>query len=145
MQNDPRPEVLRAIRRAADLGMTHLDTAEMYGSGQVEEIVGGAIRASRERGVVALKELPSNAGYGGMIRACERSLKRPGTDYLDLYLLHWREDGPLEPTFRAFERFRRQGRIRYWAVSDSASYRYRNRICGIWIACSRWGLPARRR
>src|SRR5262245_28491098 len=90
MESDGGREVKRAIARGVELGITHVDTAEMYGSGKVEKIVGEAIRGI-ERGKLFLvsKVLPSNASRSGTIRACEASLRRLGTDYLDVYLLHW--------------------------------------------------------
>ena len=117
MEEDPAAAEA-ALRRGVELGMTHVDTAEMYGSGRVEEIVGAAIRGIRDRVFLASKVLPSNASYDGTIRACERSLKRLGTDRLDLYLLHWLEGEPLEETIRAFEALRRDGKIVRWGVSN---------------------------
>jgi diketogulonate reductase-like aldo/keto reductase len=111
-------EAIRALRRGVDLGLTHIDTAEMYGGGRVEEIVGDAIRGLRDRVFLASKVLPSNATYTGALQACERSLRRLGTDRLDLYLLHWRESTPLEESFRAFERLKRDGKILRWGVSN---------------------------
>ncbi|HYE98373.1 MAG TPA: aldo/keto reductase [Planctomycetota bacterium] len=108
----------KALRRGIERGMTHIDTAEMYGSGRVEEIVGAAIRGLRDRVFLASKVLPSNASYDGTLRACERSLKRLGTDRLDLYLLHWLEGEPLEGTIRAFEKLRADGKIVRWGVSN---------------------------
>src|SRR5205085_10117057 len=95
---------LRALRRGIDLGMTHVDTAEMYGSGKVEEIVGEALQGLRDRVFLVSKVLPSNATEEGTIRACERSLARLATDRLDCYLLHWPSSHPLEGTIRAFEK-----------------------------------------
>ncbi len=118
MERDDRAGCIAAIRRALDAGMTHVDTAEMYGSGKVETLVGEAIAGRRDRVFLASKVLPNHATYDGTLRACEQSLKRLGTDHLDLYLLHWREDLPLEPTFRAFEELRAQGKIRAWGVSN---------------------------
>ena len=90
-------EAQRAIRRGIELGMTHIDTAEMYGAGRVEELVGEAIRGiARERLFIATKVLPSNASYRGTLAAAERSLARLSCDYLDLYLLHWPGSHPLE-------------------------------------------------
>src|SRR5690242_15989824 len=91
-----RANSVQALRRGLDLGMTHIDTAEMYGSGKVEEIVGEAIAGRRDRVFLASKVLPQNASYEGTLLACERSLRRLGTDRLDLYLLHWRGPRPLE-------------------------------------------------
>src|SRR5277367_5582045 len=98
--------------------MTHVDTAEMYGSGRVESIVGQAIAGRRDGVFLVSKVLPGNATYEGTLRACEQSLERLGTDRLDLYLLHWRGDLPLAETFRAFEQLKQQGKIRAWGVSN---------------------------
>lgn len=118
MERDDRAQAIAAIRRALELGMTHVDTAEMYGSGKVEQLVGEAIAGQRDRVFLVSKVLPRNATYDGTIRACEASLRRLGTDRLDVYLLHWREDLPLEPTFRAFEALQQQGKIRAFGVSN---------------------------
>ena len=117
MEREPKGSVA-ALRRGVDLGLTHIDTAEMYGAGRAEEIVGEAIRGIRDRVFLASKVLPSNASYDGTIAACERSLKRLGTDRLDLYLLHWPGSHPLEETIRAFEALRKDGRIRFYGVSN---------------------------
>jgi diketogulonate reductase-like aldo/keto reductase len=111
-------EAVRALRRGIDLGLTHIDTAEMYGSGRVEEIVGEAIRGRRDEVFLVSKVLPSNATYEGTLRACARSLKRLGTDRLDVYLIHWWEDGPLEPAFRALQKLKSDGAIRAYGVSN---------------------------
>lgn len=117
MERDPRASVA-ALRRGLDLGLTHIDTAEMYGGGRVEEIVGEAIEGRRGEVFLVSKVLPSNASFDGTIRACERSLKRLGTDRLDLYLLHWPGSEPLTETFRAFSRLKRDGKIRAFGVSN---------------------------
>ncbi len=112
-------EAKHAIRRGVELGMTHLDTAEMYGAGRVEDLLGQAIAGlPRERLFVTSKLLPSNAGYTAAIAACERSLHRLGLDHLDLYLLHWPSDEPLEETMRAFETLVEQGKTRFVGVSN---------------------------
>ena len=118
LEHDDRAAALAAIRRALELGMTHVDTAEMYGSGGVETLVGEAIAGRRDGVFLASKVLPSHASYDGTLRACEASLRRLGTDHLDLYLLHWREATPLAETFRAFETLVEQGKIRAWGVSN---------------------------
>src|SRR5688572_33038338 len=93
-----------ALRLGIDLGMTHIDTAEMYGDGGAERVVGEAIRGRRDRVFVATKVVPQNASYEGTIKACERSLKALGTDHVDLYLLHWwSDDHPIAGTMRAME------------------------------------------
>src|SRR5438445_6291404 len=117
-EHDDRKATVAAIRRAVELGMTHVDTAELYGSGRVETMVGEALDGIRERVFLVSKVLPRNATYAGTIKACEASLKRLRTEHLDCYLLHWREDLPLADTFRAFETLREQGKIKRWGVSN---------------------------
>jgi len=114
-------EAKRALRRGIELGMAHLDTAEMYGDGRAEEILGEAVHesgVSRADLFIVSKVLPSNASYQGTIRACERSLRRLRVDYLDCYLLHWRGSGPLADTMRALERLVDDGKIRALGVSN---------------------------
>jgi diketogulonate reductase-like aldo/keto reductase len=118
MEHDGRQSAIDAIRRGIDAGLTHVDTAEMYGSGMVEEMVAEAIAGQRQRVFLASKVLPSNASAEGTRRACERSLRRLRTDYLDLYLLHWRGRHSLADTVGAFERLVEQGKIRHWGVSN---------------------------
>lgn len=107
-----------ALRHGLDLGMTHIDTAEMYGSGAAESLVGEAIRGRRDEVFLVSKVLPSNASRRAAVQACERSLKALGTDRLDAYLLHWRGSVPLEETFRAFEDLQTAGKIRAYGVSN---------------------------
>lgn len=111
-----RPTAVAALRRGIDLGMTHIDTAEMYGDAEV--VVGEAISGRRDDVFLVSKVLPSNASLRGTVAACERSLSRLGTDRLDCYLLHWPGPHPLEETFAAFEQLREQGKIRSWGVSN---------------------------
>ncbi len=112
-------EAKRALRRGVELGMVHLDSAEMYGDGGAEQLLGEAIRGlPREQLFLVSKVLPSNASYDGTIRACERSLERIGTDYLDCYLLHWRGSVPLGETMRALEKLVDDGKIRALGVSN---------------------------
>ncbi|MBW2527793.1 MAG: aldo/keto reductase [Deltaproteobacteria bacterium] len=118
MERDDRSEAVAALGRGLDLGMTHIDTAEMYGSGRVEEIVGEAIAGRRDEVFLVSKVLPHNASLQGTLQACERSLRRLKTDYLDLYLLHWPGQHPLEQTIAAFERLVERGAIRAWGVSN---------------------------
>lgn len=118
MEHDTRAEAIRAMRRGLDLGVTHLDTAEMYGSGAVEELVGEAIVGRRAEVFLVSKVLPQNASRSGTVTACERSLARLRTDYLDCYLLHWPGNHPLEDTIRAFEELERAGKIRSFGVSN---------------------------
>lgn len=118
MERDDRAGAIGAIRRALDLGMLHVDTAEMYGDGKVETLVGEALSGRREQVFLVSKVLPQHAAYASTIAACEASLRRLGTDVLDLYLLHWRGSVPLEETVRAFETLKAQGKIRRWGVSN---------------------------
>jgi diketogulonate reductase-like aldo/keto reductase len=107
-----------ALAVGLDLGMTLVDTAEMYGDGGAEEVVAKAIAARRDRVFVVSKVYPHNAGRKSAITACERSLRRLSTDRLDLYLLHWRGRVPLAETVDAFERLRAAGKIVRWGVSN---------------------------
>lgn len=107
-----------ALQLGLDLGMTHIDTAEMYGNGRAEELVGEAIAGRRQEVFLVSKVLPSNASYDGTLRACERSLRRLRTDYLDLYLLHWSGRYPIADTMRAMETLVESGKIRFLGVSN---------------------------
>jgi diketogulonate reductase-like aldo/keto reductase len=114
----PRADAVSALQRGLDLGMTHIDTAEMYGSGKAEEIVGEAIAGRRNEVFLVSKVLPDNASARGTVTACEQSLRRLKTDYLDCYLLHWLGSYPLEETFAGFEKLKTGGKIRSWGVSN---------------------------
>src|SRR5690242_749709 len=118
MEGDDKKKAIAAIRRGLDLGVTHVDTAEMYGRGEVERLVGEAIRDRRDEVFLVSKVLPSNASHRGTVEACERSLKRLGTDRLDCYLLHWPGSHPLEGTIAAFEELQAAGKIRSYGVSN---------------------------
>lgn len=118
MERDDSRDVVRALRRGIELGMTHVDTAELYGAGVVEELVGDAIAGVRDQVFLASKVRPEHATYAGTILACERSLQRLRTDHLDLYLLHWRGALPLEDTLRAMTTLRDEGKIRAFGVSN---------------------------
>lgn len=107
-----------ALQQGIELGLTLIDTAEMYAEGGAEEVVGQAIAGRRDQVFLVSKVYPHNASQRGVLAACERSLKRLGTDCIDLYLLHWRGQYPLEETIEAFERLREQGKIRRWGVSN---------------------------
>lgn len=111
-----------AVRYAMESGIRLIDTAEMYGSGGAEEVVGEAINGSdtpaREDVYIVSKVLPSNAHYDGVMGACDDSLKRLGSDYIDLYLLHWRGSAPFSETIKAFETLRASGKIRQFGVSN---------------------------
>jgi diketogulonate reductase-like aldo/keto reductase len=111
-------EEAAAIRLGIELGLTLIDTAEMYGNGAAEEIVAEASRGLRDRLFIVSKVLPYNASRNGVIEACERSLKRLKTDHIDLYLLHWRGSVPLTDTLAGFGRLLRDGKIRHHGVSN---------------------------
>jgi len=118
MEQDPRREAIAALRRGIDLGLRHVDTAEMYGSGAVEEMVAEAILGRRDEVFLVSKVLPENATRRGTIVACERSLRRLRTDHLDCYLLHWGSRHPLPGTLEAFEELREAGKVRSYGVSN---------------------------
>jgi diketogulonate reductase-like aldo/keto reductase len=114
-----RESEIAALKLGLDLGMTLIDTAEMYGNGGAEEVVARAIEGRRDEVFLVTKVLPSNASFDGTLRACERSLKRLRTDAVDLYLLHWEsEEHPLEQTLAAFVELERAGRIKSFGVSN---------------------------
>jgi diketogulonate reductase-like aldo/keto reductase len=118
IEHADRRAAVAALRRGLDLGMNHIDTAEMYGDGAAEQIVGEAIAGRRDEVFLVSKVLPHNASRTGTIAACERSLRRLRTDRLDCYLLHWRGAHPLAETIAAFEELQRTGRIVSWGVSN---------------------------
>ncbi len=114
----PRSQAVAALRRGLDLGLCHIDTAELYGSGAAEEIVGEAIAGRRDEVFLVSKVMPQNASREGAIAACEASLKRLKTDRLDCYLLHWRGRHPLGDTIAAFESLKADGKILSWGLSN---------------------------
>jgi diketogulonate reductase-like aldo/keto reductase len=116
-RHPPQVEI-DALRTGLDLGMSLVDTAEMYGNGATETLVGRAIAGRRDGVFLVSKVMPHHATFDGTIAACEGSLRRLGTDRLDLYLLHWRGWVPLDETVGAFEELKRAGRIRHWGVSN---------------------------
>jgi len=120
MAEDPRrrADEIAALRLGLDVGMTLIDTAEMYADGAAEVLVGDAIAGRRDEVFLVSKVLPHHATANGTIAACEGSLRRLGTDYLDLYLLHWRGPLPLAQTLIGFATLIREGKIRYWGVSN---------------------------
>jgi len=118
MERAERRTAVDALRAGLDAGMAHVDTAEMYGHGRVEEIVGEAIAGRRDEVFLVSKVLPENATRAGTIRACEASLRRLGTDRLDCYLLHWPSRHPIAETIAGFEALRTAGKIRAWGVSN---------------------------
>jgi diketogulonate reductase-like aldo/keto reductase len=120
MGEDPsrRQSEVAALRFGLDLGMNLIDTAEMYGEGGAEEVVAEAIAGRREEVFVVSKVYPHNASRRGAVEACARSLRRLKTDYIDLYLLHWRGDVPLSETLEAFQRLKEEGKILEYGVSN---------------------------
>ena len=113
-----RADEVAALQAGLECGLKLIDTAEMYADGGAEEVVGQALLGRRDKALLVSKVYPWNAGEVDAIEACERSLRRLQTDYLDLYLLHWRGNVPLEETLRAMERLQQQGKIRHWGVSN---------------------------
>ncbi len=109
---------VETLRLGLDLGLTHIDTAEMYGDGRAEELVGEALSGRRDQVFLATKVLPSNATYEGTLQACERSLKRLRTTFLDLYMLHWPGTHPIRDTMRAMEKLVSDGLVRNIGVSN---------------------------
>ena len=116
LDHGDRKRAIAALQRGLDLGMTHIDTAEMYGDAEL--VIADAIAGRRDEVFLVSKVLPSNASRRGTITACERSLKRLKTDRLDCYLLHWRGSYPLEDTVAAFEDLVKSGKIKSWGVSN---------------------------
>ncbi len=113
-----RSAEITALKLGIELGMTLIDTAEMYGQGGSEEVVGEAIKGKREEVFVVSKVYPHNADREGVTAACERSLRRLKTDHIDLYLLHWRGRVPLSETFEGFQALKKAGKIRDYGVSN---------------------------
>ena len=132
LEADPRPAAIDALRRGIDAGLTHIDTAELYGQGRVEELVGEAIAGRRDEVFLVSKVLPSHASRGGTIDACERTLQRLRTDRLDCYLLHWPGSHPLVETIAAFDELVQAGKIRGFGVSnfDETELEEATRIAG---------------
>jgi diketogulonate reductase-like aldo/keto reductase len=118
MEKSDRAAAVSALRRGLDLGMTHIDTAEMYGSGDAERIIAEAIAGRRDEVFLVSKVLPQHASHQGTVAACEKTLRRLSTDRLDCYLLHWRGSYPLEETIAGFEQLREAGKIASWGVSN---------------------------
>src|SRR6185369_14200241 len=115
---DRRQEEIATIRRGIDLGLTLIDTAEMYGEGRSEMLVGEAIQGRRKDVFIVTKVYPHNASRRAMHTACNNSLKRLRVDAIDLYLLHWPGEVPLDETVQSFEALQRSGKIRHWGVSN---------------------------
>lgn len=120
MGENPRAkeQEIKALQLGIDLGMTLIDTAEMYGGGGAERVVGEAIQGRRDEVFLVSKFYPSNASLSKVATACENSLKRLGTDHLDLYLLHWRGSVPFEETIEGLEKLKKEGKILRWGVSN---------------------------
>ncbi len=116
---DADKRAIEAMQLGIDLGMTHIDTAEMYGNGRAEELVAEALNGQRQRVFLVSKVLPTNASYDRTLKACEHSLKRLKTDFIDLYLLHWpSSQHPIKETMRAMEKLVDEGMIRFIGVSN---------------------------
>ena len=113
-----RADEIAALRCGLDLGLTLIDTAEMYGEGRAEELIAEALAGRRYEAFIVSKVYPHNASRRGVVEACERSLKRLQTDRIDLYLLHWRGSVPFAETIAAFEALQRAGKIRHFGVSN---------------------------
>jgi aldehyde reductase len=113
-----RAEEIATLRFGLDLGLTLIDTAEMYGEGRAEELIGEALKGRRDEAFLVSKVYPHNASRQGAVAACERSWRRLGTDRLDLYLLHWRGNVPFAETMEAFMALQRAGKIRHYGVSN---------------------------
>lgn len=118
LEHDDPDEAIAALDAGLDAGMTHVDTAELYGNGHVEEMIAPIVRQRRDEMFLVSKVLPSNSSFEGTMKACDRTLQRLGTDHLDAYLLHWRNGTPLDETFRAFESLEQAGKIRAFGVSN---------------------------
>lgn len=118
MEGDDAKSAIAALRAGLDLGMTHVDTAELYGSGRVERLVAEAIEGRRDQVFLVSKIMPENASRRGTVSTCDKSLKRLRTDHLDCYLLHWPGSHPLSETIAGFEELRESGKIRSWGVSN---------------------------
>lgn len=118
LERDDRKQAVAALRAGLDAGMSHVDTAELYGEGRVEELVGAALAGRRDELFLVSKVLPRNASRRGTVEACEQSLRRLRTDRLDCYLLHWKGSHPLADTIAAFEELVAAGKILSWGVSN---------------------------
>jgi diketogulonate reductase-like aldo/keto reductase len=118
MDTDDRASAIRALRAGIDAGLTHIDTAEMYGNGRVEHLIGEAIAGRRDEVFLVSKVLPQNAIARSATRSCEASLRYLHTDHLDCYLLHWMPSHPLEQAVAELERLQQSGKIRSWGVSN---------------------------
>ena len=117
MERNPKMSI-DALRYGIELGLTHIDTAEIYGDGAVETLVGDALQGLRDRVILVSKAHPDKASRQGIVEACEQSLQRLGTDYLDVYLLHWLSSHPPAETIAGFEALVNAGKIRHWGVSN---------------------------
>jgi diketogulonate reductase-like aldo/keto reductase len=118
IEQSQRDPAIAAIREGIDLGMNHVDTAELYGNGEAERIISKAIAGRRDEVFLVSKVQPGHASKKGTMTACDKSLSRLGTDHLDCYLLHWQSSYPLEETIGAFEQLKNDGKIRSWGVSN---------------------------
>jgi diketogulonate reductase-like aldo/keto reductase len=117
-QRATRAEEIATLQQGIDQGLSLIDSAEMYGEGASEQLIGEAIKGRRDQVFLVTKVYPHNASLKGTVAACERSLGRLGVDVIDLYLLHWRGRHPLEDTIAGFENLQHEGKIRHWGVSN---------------------------
>jgi diketogulonate reductase-like aldo/keto reductase len=134
LETVPIASAVEALRRGIDLGLTHIDTAEMYGSGKAEQAIAKAFEGRRDEIFLVSKVLPSNASRKGVVKACEASLARLKTDRLDCYLLHWRGNHPLEDTVAAFDQLIADGKILSWGVSNF-DVEDLEEVHGLWKSC----------
>jgi diketogulonate reductase-like aldo/keto reductase len=118
MERDDPQQAVAALRRGLDLGLTHVDTAEMYGMGEVEELLARALEGRRDQVFLVSKVVPQNGSFAGTVKSCESTLRRLGTDRLDCYLLHWPGPHPFGETLRAFQQLQQEGKIRSYGVSN---------------------------
>lgn len=117
-ERSEKPSVVAALKKCVEIGMNHMDTAEIYGDGRAEKIIGESIADKRDKIFLVSKVYPGHASKKGVLTACEDSLSRLRTDHLDCYLLHWRGSHPLEETIEAFEKLKSEKKIRSWGVSN---------------------------
>lgn len=138
-ERSERREAAAALQECVELGINHIDTAELYGNGEAERIIGETISGQRDKLFLVSKVKPDHASLQGTIKACNASLSRLATDHLDCYLLHWRSSYPLEQTIEAFEELKRDGKILSWGVSNFGvdDLEQAEKIAGMWkITCN---------
>lgn len=135
-RRERRSSEIAALRAGVECGMTLIDTAEMYGDGAAESLIGEALGGVRDRLFLVSKAYPQNASRTRLVGACEASLKRLGTDRLDLYLLHWRGSVPLAETVEAMEALKAQGKVRHWGVSNLDTGDMEELVAAGGVACA---------